>query len=143
MYRASAIFCRYSPFFIKLSSCGLLTKPTSASTEGIDTIVSSSLQNVSTITLNLRLNANPDRAMTDVLSKINQVKSTLPREALDDSALNNYEIVPDLERFRPEDWDDFYDTVVRPNVMEKRPRGQYAAAARKRKKAEGADGAEG
>jgi hypothetical protein len=61
----------------------------------------------------------------------------LPREALDDAALNDYEIVPDLERFRPEDWDDFYDTVVRPNVMEKRPRGQYAAAARKRKKTEG------
>ena len=65
---------------------GFLTTPLEqavASTEGIDTIVSSSQQNVSTITLNLRLNANPDRAMTDVLSKINQVKSTLPREAND------------------------------------------------------------
>ena len=37
---------------------------------------------------------------------------------------------------RPEDWDDFYDTVVRPNVQEDRPRGQYAAAARKRRKAD-------
>jgi multidrug efflux pump len=65
---------------------GFLTTPLEqavASTEGIDTIVSSSQQNVSTITLNLRLNANPDRAMTDVLSKINQVKSSLPREAND------------------------------------------------------------
>ena len=65
---------------------GFLTTPLEqavASTEGIDTIVSSSQQNVSTITLNLRLNANPDRAMTDVLSNINQVKSTLPREAND------------------------------------------------------------
>ena len=65
---------------------GFLTTPLEqavASTEGIDTIVSSSQQNVSTITLNLRLNANPDRSMTDVLSKINQVKSTLPREAND------------------------------------------------------------
>ncbi len=65
---------------------GFLTTPLEqavASTEGIDTLVSSSQQNVSTITLNLRLNANPDRAMTDVLSKINQVKSTLPREAND------------------------------------------------------------
>src|SRR6476619_3628545 len=63
---------------------GFITTPLEqavASTEGIDTIVSSSQQNVSTITLNLRLNANPDRAMTDVLSKINQVKSVLPREA--------------------------------------------------------------
>lgn len=65
---------------------GFLTTPLEqavASTDGIDTIVSNSQQNVSLITLNLRLNANPDRAMTDVLSKINQVKSTLPRDAQD------------------------------------------------------------
>jgi len=65
---------------------GFITTPLEqavASTEGIDTLVSSSQQNVSTITLNLRLNASADRAVTDVLSKINQVKSTLPREAND------------------------------------------------------------
>ena len=65
---------------------GFITTPLEqavASSEGIDTIVSSSQQNVSTITLNLRLNASPDRAIADVLSKINQVKSTLPREAND------------------------------------------------------------
>jgi len=54
-----------------------------ASAEGTDTVVSSSKQNVSTVTLNLRLNADPDRAMTDVLSKINQVRTVLPREAND------------------------------------------------------------
>src|SRR4051812_25005705 len=50
---------------------GFITVPIEqavASTEGVDTIASNSQQNVSTITLNLRLNANPDRAMTDVLS---------------------------------------------------------------------------
>src|ERR1700739_3859209 len=65
---------------------GFITTPIEqsvASTEGIDTLVSNSQQNVSTITLNLRLNANPDRAMTDVLSKVAQVKSVLPREAND------------------------------------------------------------
>ena len=69
---------------------GFITTPLEqavASTEGVDTIVSNSQQNTSTITLNLRLNANPDRAMTDVLSKINQVKSTLPREANDPIAI--------------------------------------------------------
>lgn len=60
----------------------------------------------------------------------------LPREALDEQALNGHEIVPGLDDFRPEDWDDFYDTVVRPNAMEHRPRGMYAAAARKRRKGE-------
>ena len=42
----------------------------------------------------------------------------------------------DVTGFRPEDWDDYYDTVVRPHVQEHRPRGQYAAAARKRRAAE-------
>ena len=55
-----------------------------ASTEGIDTLVATSTQNVSTVTLNLKLDADPDRAMTDVLSKVAQVKGILPREA-DDS----------------------------------------------------------
>jgi hypothetical protein len=61
----------------------------------------------------------------------------LPREALDDQALNNHELVPEIPAMQPEDWDDFYDTVVRPNVAVKRPRGEYAAAARRRAKADG------
>jgi hydrophobe/amphiphile efflux-1 (HAE1) family protein len=66
---------------------GFITVPIQqavASTEGIDTLVASSTQNVSTVTLNLKLDANADRAMTDVLSKVAQVKGILPREA-DDS----------------------------------------------------------
>ena len=65
---------------------GFITTPIAqavASAEGIDTLVSNSQQNASTITLNLRLNANADRAVADVLSKVNQVKYLLPREALD------------------------------------------------------------
>jgi multidrug efflux pump len=68
---------------------GFITVPIQqavASTEGIDTLVSTSTQNVSTVTLNLKLDANPDRAMTDVLSKVAQVKGILPREA-DDSVV--------------------------------------------------------
>jgi hypothetical protein len=60
----------------------------------------------------------------------------IPREVYDDQAQNNYTVVPDLRSLRPEDWDDYYDTVVRPNVQEDRPRGQYATAARKRRKGE-------
>ncbi|HXG77757.1 MAG TPA: multidrug efflux RND transporter permease subunit [Methyloceanibacter sp.] len=65
---------------------GFITVPIQqavASTEGIDTMTASSTQNVSTVTLNLRLDADPDRAMTDVLSKVAQVKNILPREAND------------------------------------------------------------
>jgi multidrug efflux pump len=65
---------------------GFITVPIQqavASAEGIDTLTASSTQNVSTVTLNLKLDADPDRAMTDVLSKLAQVKSILPREAND------------------------------------------------------------
>lgn len=61
----------------------------------------------------------------------------IPRHVYEDATLNNYEIVPDLAQLTPEDWDDYYDTVVRPNSQIVRPRGQYAAAARKRRATEG------
>ena len=60
----------------------------------------------------------------------------IPREALDEQAQNNFAITRDIEGLQPEDWDDFYDTVVRPNVTMNRPRGEYAAAARRRRKAD-------
>jgi hypothetical protein len=60
----------------------------------------------------------------------------IPRSVLEEAGQNDYELVPDMTFFTPEDWDDYYDTVVRPNVQEKRPRGQYATAARKRRKSE-------
>jgi hypothetical protein len=64
----------------------------------------------------------------------------LPRQSYDEATLNNYELVPDLKQLTPEDWDDYYDTVVRPHVQEVRPRGQYATAARKRRAGEATDG---
>jgi hypothetical protein len=60
----------------------------------------------------------------------------IPRFVYEEANLNNYEIVPELSQFSPEDWDDYYETVVRPNVQVVRPRGQYAAAARKRRAAD-------
>ena len=61
----------------------------------------------------------------------------IPRVVYDEPNMNNYELVPDARQFTPEDWDDYYETVVRPHVQEVRPRGQYASAARKRRAAEG------
>jgi hypothetical protein len=60
----------------------------------------------------------------------------IPRIAYQEATLNNYELVPELRQFGPEDWDDYYDTVVRPNAMIDRPRGLYATASRKRRAAE-------
>ncbi|HEX6002302.1 MAG TPA: efflux RND transporter permease subunit [Hyphomicrobiaceae bacterium] len=65
---------------------GFITTPmlqAVASAEGIDTLTSKSSQSTSTIELNLRLDANADRAVADVLSKVQQVKAQLPREAMD------------------------------------------------------------
>ncbi len=65
---------------------GFITTPIQqavASAEGIDTLTSSSQQNTSLVTLNLRLDADPDRAVADVLSKIQQVKSVLPVKSQD------------------------------------------------------------
>jgi hydrophobe/amphiphile efflux-1 (HAE1) family protein len=65
---------------------GFITTPLQqavASTEGVDIIESRSSQNVSTITLKLRLDADADRALSDVLSKVNEVKGILPEEAND------------------------------------------------------------
>jgi hypothetical protein len=63
----------------------------------------------------------------------------IPRTAYQDATLGNYELVPELRQFTPEDWSDFHDTVVRPNTMCQRPRGQYASAVRKRRAAEAQD----
>ncbi|MBI2719280.1 MAG: efflux RND transporter permease subunit [Rhizobiales bacterium] len=65
---------------------GFITTPLQqavASTEGVDTISSNSVQNISTITMKLRLDANADRALSDVLSKVNEVKSQLPAQSND------------------------------------------------------------
>ena len=65
---------------------GFITTPIAqavASTEGVDTLITNSQQNTSTITLNLLLDANADRAVTDVLRKVSQIKYVLPREAFD------------------------------------------------------------
>ncbi|MCW5771276.1 MAG: efflux RND transporter permease subunit, partial [Rhodospirillaceae bacterium] len=65
---------------------GFITVPIQqavASTEGIDYITSSSTQGTSTVTLTLRLNADGDKALTEVLAKTNQVRNVLPRAAND------------------------------------------------------------
>ncbi|MGB0085992.1 MAG: efflux RND transporter permease subunit [Rhodomicrobiaceae bacterium] len=47
-------------------------------TEGIDYLTSSSAQGVSTVTVFMRLNADPSQAVTDVLTELQQVRSLLP-----------------------------------------------------------------
>ncbi|MGI6680825.1 MAG: efflux RND transporter permease subunit [Bdellovibrionota bacterium] len=60
---------------------GFITTPLErviASADGIDYIESSSTQGLSTITVNLKLNYPVNEALTQIQSKVNQVKSELP-----------------------------------------------------------------
>jgi multidrug efflux pump len=65
---------------------GFITTPIEravSAVEGVDYITSSSQQGTSAISVVIRLNYDPGRALTDVLTKVQQVKSQLPREAND------------------------------------------------------------
>ncbi|WP_029008878.1 multidrug efflux RND transporter permease subunit [Azospirillum halopraeferens] len=65
---------------------GFITTPIEqavSTAEGIDYITSSSTQGMSVVTANIRLNFDPNIAMTDVMAKVQQVKYQLPREAND------------------------------------------------------------
>jgi hypothetical protein len=50
------------------------------------------------------------------------------------NALDAFKIVPRLDQLKPDDWEAFRSTVVRPNVDPNRQRGQYAIDARRRQK---------
>ncbi len=65
---------------------GFITAPIAAAvatTENVDYITSTSSPSASTVTVNMRLGANPDVALTEVMSKVQQVRSSLPSEAED------------------------------------------------------------
>ncbi|MEY4981792.1 MAG: hypothetical protein RIR62_58, partial [Pseudomonadota bacterium] len=65
---------------------GFITAPIAqavATTENVDYITSTSGQSSSTVTVNMRLGADPDVALTEVMSKVQQVRSRLPDEAQD------------------------------------------------------------
>ena len=54
-----------------------------ATAEGIDYLTSNSVQGTSTITAYIRLNFDPDQALTEVMAKVQQVKYLLPTGAQD------------------------------------------------------------
>jgi multidrug efflux pump len=63
---------------------GFITTPLErviASADGIDFVESSSAQGVSTITVHLKLNYDTNAALTQIQSKVAQVRNTLPPEA--------------------------------------------------------------
>lgn len=67
---------------------GFVTAPISsavATAEGVDYITSQSRPSASVVTVNMRLGEDPDAALTEVISKVQQVRSQLPADAMDPS----------------------------------------------------------
>ena len=65
---------------------GFITTPIEqavSTAEGIDYLTSSSTQNTSTVTAYIKLNYDPNQALTDVMAKVQQVKYLLPQQAFD------------------------------------------------------------
>ena len=65
---------------------GFITTPLAqaiATAEGIDYLTSSSVQGTSTITAYIQLNFDPDKALTEVMAKVQQVKYLMPTGAQD------------------------------------------------------------
>jgi multidrug efflux pump len=61
---------------------GFITAPIAAAvatTENIDYVTSQSLPSCSIVSVQMQLGANPDVALTEVLSKVQQVRGQLPR----------------------------------------------------------------
>lgn len=105
---------------------GFITTPLEAavaSAEGIDYMTSSSTQGVSTITLNIKLNFDPQIAFTDVMSKVQQTLNQLPPQAQQpvivkksDSSTPLMYISLDSAEMTPEQITDYAVRVVQPQL---------------------------
>jgi multidrug efflux pump len=65
---------------------GFITSPISAAvstTENVDYVTSASRPSASVVTVQMQLGSNPDVALTEVMSKVQQVRGQLPSEAKD------------------------------------------------------------
>ncbi|MFJ1267009.1 efflux RND transporter permease subunit [Legionella lytica] len=106
---------------------GFITSPLEnavASAEGIDYMTSSSTQGMSTITLNIKLNFDPQVAFTDVMSKVQQTINQLPKEAqqpvilkASDSSTALMYISLDSTEMTPQQITDYATRVVQPQLQ--------------------------
>jgi multidrug efflux pump len=65
---------------------GFITDPIAkavSSTEDVDYVTASSMQSVSNVSVRMKLGADPDKALTEVMSKVQGVRRQLPQEAED------------------------------------------------------------
>ena len=106
---------------------GFITTPLEAaiaSAEGIDYMTSSSIQSLSTITLNIKLNFDPQVAFTDVMSKVQQTLNQLPPESqrpviikTSDSSTALLYLSLDSHDMTPQQITDYATRVVQPQLQ--------------------------
>lgn len=106
---------------------GFITTPLEnavASAEGIDYMTSSSVQGLSTITLTIKLNFDPQIAFTDVMSKVQQTLNQLPQESQQpvilkksDSSTPLMYISLDSKDMTPQQITDYATRVVQPQLQ--------------------------
>ena len=105
---------------------GFITTPLEgavASAEGIDYMTSSSVQGLSTITLTVKLNFNPQIAFTDVMSKVQQTLNQLPPQSQQpvivkksDTSTPLMYISLDSHEMTPQQITDYAMRVVKPQL---------------------------
>lgn len=105
---------------------GFITTPLEgavASAEGIDYMTSSSVQGMSTITLNVKLNFDPQIAFTDVMSKVQQTLNQLPPQSQQPIILKKSDtstplmyISLDSHDMTPQQITDYATRVVKPQL---------------------------
>lgn len=106
---------------------GFITTPLEAaiaSAEGIDYMTSSSVQGLSTITLTIKLNFDPQVAFIDVMSKVQQTLNQLPPESqqpviikTSDSSTSLLYLSLDSEDMTPQQITDYATRVVQPQLQ--------------------------
>src|SRR5690606_6947681 len=78
----TTVYAGASPDLIQ----GFITAPIAeavATTENIDYVSSQSMPSSSVVTVQMKLGSNPDTALTEVMSKVQEVRSKLPSGAKD------------------------------------------------------------
>lgn len=105
---------------------GFITTPLEAavaSAEGIDYLTSSSVQGLSTITLTIKLNFDPQVAFTDVMSKVQQTLHKLPRESQQPVIIKSSDastplmyLSLDSKKMTPQQITDYTTRVVQPQL---------------------------
>jgi len=105
---------------------GFVTSPIAAAvstTENIDYVTSQSTPSASVVTVQMKLGANPDIALTEVMSKVQQVRGQLPADAEDPVIVKGTGMTFALmylavqnPNMTPEQLTEYLERVVRPRV---------------------------